>query len=311
MTQGFIGASSHDKSNTELKSALCLNIRGARTDAIQDQDTVENGERLYHKWTSHSKDHKTMYVPELDFKDSALGEEREQYDITVKIFFLPGEDEAAREAHVREALDLVLKELHMPNVDLLILQFPGVYFDEDTEACPDKIKSRGPRQREPESLHSQVETWQVAEKLHEQGLVLRLGVSEFGAERLAPFLEKVKILPAVDQISLRDCCSVPKPLSALAKEKNIDLLVHNDVVDILPRGTLRQLLDQDEADILGTPMSKLHSGHKRKRNEGLDFAERLEGNIEPQWVVKYTAVIRNRGVVENKGYFACAKYHEE
>lgn len=310
MPQGFLG---NDKSNAELKSSLRFNFQGAREDAAYQ--TPVNGQSqsttpLYAKWTSQSKDGKTLHIPTLDFSESALKEERSQYDITLKLFFLPGEDKSAREEHVRDAIDLVLKELHMPSIDLLIIQFPEVYFDEETEACPDKIKSRGPRQADPEPLDSQVETWSVVEKLQDEGLVLRLGVSEFGAERLAPFLQKVRIQPAVDQISLRDCCSVPKPLTALAREKKIELLVHNDIVNILPRGTLRELLDEEGADILGLPVSKLQPGHKRKRNEGADHTERMEGEIEPQWVVKYTAVIKNRGVVENKGYFACAKYRE-
>ncbi|KAF1350749.1 putative gamma-cysteine synthetase regulatory subunit [Delphinella strobiligena] len=307
MPQGFLG---HDKSNAELKSSLRFSFEDAREHAALKPSQGSTADLPYATWTSNSKDSKTLYVPKLDFTESALTEEREQYDITVKIFFLPAEDMSAREDHLREAVDLVLKELHMPNIDLLILQFPEVYFDEETEACPDKIKSRGPRQAEPEPVESQVKTWGLAEKLKEEGLVLRLGVSEFGAERLAPFLEKVKIQPAVDQISLRDCCSVPKPLTALAKEKKIELLVHNDIVNILSRGTLRELLDEGGADILGQPISNLQAGHKRKRNEGSDLAERKEGEIEPQWVVKYTAVVRNRGVVENKGYFACAKYLE-
>ncbi|KAL1297181.1 hypothetical protein AAFC00_004754 [Neodothiora populina] len=314
MPQGFLGT---DKSNTELKSSLQSNFQAAREDAayqVPDNGTLSPAAAPAHppytKWTSTSDDNKTLYIPTLDFTHSALEEERSQYDITVKVFFLPGEDRAAREEHIREAIDLVLRELHMPNVDLLVLQFPGVYFDEETESCPDKIKSRGPRQADPEPLESQVETWKIAEKLHKEGLVQRLGVAEFGAERLASFVDQVSIQPDVDQISLRDCCSVPKPLTSLAKDKKIELLVHNDTVNILPRGTLRELLDDEGADILGLPSAKLQQGHKRKRSDASDHAERMQGDIEPQWVVKYTAVVRNRGVVENKGYFACAKYRE-
>lgn len=310
MPQGFVG---RDKSNAELKSSLRFNFQGAREDAAFEASAESNGattEPPYTKWTSESEDGKVLYVPKLDFTGSALTEERALYDITLKIFFLPNEDKSAREEHIREAIDLVLKELHMPSIDLLIVQFPEVYFDEETEECPDKIMSRGPRQADPEALESQVKTWEVVEKLHGEGLVLRLGVAEFGAERLAPFLEKVNIQPAVDQISLRDCCSVPKPLSALAKEKKIELLVHNDCVNILPGGTLREVLGKDGADIVGLPLSKMKAGNKRKRVEGAAVTERMEGEIEPQWVVKYTAVIKNRGIVENKGYFACAKFLE-
>jgi glutamate--cysteine ligase regulatory subunit len=36
----------------------------------------------------------------------------------------------------------------------------------------------------------------------------------------------------------------------------------------------------------------------------------LQGDVAPQWVVKYTAVVKDRGVVENKGYFAVAELRE-
>lgn len=303
----------YDKSNDELRAGLRSNISDAQEDAAMAlSEGADSKEHVppYLSWIGEADHGKVLYVPRLDFTDSGLKEERDQYDITVKIFFLPDEDKSAREAHVREALGLVLKTLHMPSVNLLVVQFPGVYFDEGLENCPDKIKSRGPKQAEPEPLQDQLEAWKIVEKLCDEGLVSRLGLSEFGAERLASFVENVRIQPAVNQISLRDCCSVPKDLSLLAKTKSIELLVHNDSVDILPRGTLRSLLDQDGADILGKPLSDLKSPHKRKRSEDLALAERLEGDIEPQWVVKYTAVIKDRGVIEEKGYFACAKYME-
>jgi glutamate--cysteine ligase regulatory subunit len=40
------------------------------------------------------------------------------------------------------------------------------------------------------------------------------------------------------------------------------------------------------------------------------MGEGLKGDVEPQWVIKYTAVVRDRGVVENKGYFAGAELNE-
>lgn len=63
-----------------------------------------------------------------------------------------------------------------------------------------------------------------------------------------------------------------------AKEQGIELLTHNDCTDILPAETLGGLL-VGEFGIWG---------------EGV--------RVVPQWVVKYTAVIKSRGVVENKGY---------
>ncbi|KAG9625590.1 Aldo/keto reductase, partial [Aureobasidium melanogenum] len=299
MLQQGVGAA--DNSHTELTWSLRDNFEGAKHEA--KELSQEKAEPI--DWISYSDDGKTMYIPRLDFTNSSLHEERDQYDITAKVFFLSDEDTSARDEHLRQAVDLVQKELHMPNVDLLIVSFPGVYFDEESECCPDKIKSRGTKESSPEPVDNQLETWKLVEKLHKDGLVRRLGVSEFGANRLQPFLEKASVQPSVNQISLRDCCSVPQPLSSLAKSKNVELFVNNDSVNIMPRGTIRGLLDDEGAGVLSQASEKV--GEKRKRQEN---GQKMEGQVVPQWVIKYTAVVKNRGVVENKGYFACAKYVE-
>ena len=104
----------------------------------------------------------------------------------------------------------------------------------------------------------------------------------------------LNVRPEVDQINVKDCCNVPPPLIKLAKAENIELLTHFDCTDILPSGTLRELLGQGPqgAGVLV---------------EGQDGVCGLRGDLIPQWVVKYTAVVRNRGVIENKGYFAAAE----
>ena len=270
-----------------------------------------------------------LEIPTIDFANSALHEEREQYDITLKLFFLPGASSANRDTQTREAVKLVLKELHVPSIDLLILSFPGIYFDEE-EDCPDKLSTRGPVEAEPEELATQIEAWKTLEALHEEGVVKKLGIAEFGHDRLKEFLDSTKIKPSVDQINLRDCCSVPKSLLALAKGSGVELLVHNDCSNVLPRGTVRELLGSGEggAGVLGEATK---TGAKRKSLHGeegktngvgedgefacgkiignclLTMITALQGEVQPLWVVKYTAVVRNRGVVENKGYFAVAE----
>ena len=304
--------STNQRSNAELTNSLRANIEAAIAEATPATNGngvnghVESPKSRTQTWTAAAEDGTTLYVPAIDFTHSALQEEREQYDITVKLFYLPGAAVAVREAQTREALQLVLKELHMPSVDLLILSFSGIYFDEESEECPEKIKSRGPVEADPEPIDTQIQTWQIVERLHDEGLVRKLGLSEFGTERLQPFLERTRIRPAVDQINLRDCCSVPKALLALAKGNSIELLVHNDSTNVLPRGTVREMLGHGEkgAGVLAHDEHK--AGEKRKEREHERSDDGLRGDVEPQWVIKYTAVVRNRGVVENKGYFAVA-----
>ncbi|KAJ4395189.1 hypothetical protein N0V85_006647 [Neurospora sp. IMI 360204] len=245
-------------------------------------------------WTARDQQKKendnTIFVPRIDWATAGLSEERSQYDITVKIFFLPTTtpDVPRRAAYTQEAMELVLKELGgIPDVDLLVVSFPGMSFDGDCEWEADKLNAA---QGDDES---EIATWQAAvEELHRQGRVKRLGISEFGTEKLARFIKRVAIPPAVDQINIKNCCNVPPPLAKLAREQNVELLVHSDCTDILPEGTLRELLGPQGAGLLADPATG--SGG-------------LSGNLTPQWVIKYTAVVKNRGVIENKGYFAGAE----
>lgn len=244
-------------------------------------------------WTAQDQKTNTIYVPRIDWETAGLLEERSQYDITVKIFFLPTTtpDVSRRAAYTSEALDLVLKELGgISDVDLLVVSFPGMSFEGDCEWEADKKNStQGDDEVE-------IATWQAAVETQTQaGRVKRLGISEFGTEKLARFIKRVAVKPAVDQINIKNCCNVPPPLAKLAKEQNVELLVHSDCTDILPEGTLRELLGPQGAGLLA---DKASTG-----------SEGLSGNLTPQWVIKYTAVVKNRGVIENKGYFAGAELH--
>ena len=87
---------------------------------------------------------------------------------------------------------------------------------------------------------------------------------------------------------------VPKSLILYAKQEKIELLTHNDCTNILPEGTVRELLGSGEKGF----------------HLLADTSKALHGDLEPQWVVKYTAVVRDRGVIENKGYFAMAEIND-
>jgi glutamate--cysteine ligase regulatory subunit len=106
--------------------------------------------------------------------------------------------------------------------------------------------------------------------------VKSLGIAEFGILRLGSFLPHIDIHPSIDQINLRDCCDVPTDLLEYTKKAGIKLMPHMDEDDPLPGATLQQVLDE------------------------LDVKERV---TDLRWVAKYTAIVKERGVVENKGFF--------
>ena len=314
-----------EKSNAELTNAIRSNIKAAQ-EAISSS-IGNNGCNFISSsnpyppsissWTTRDSDN--LYIPTHNFTQSGLAEERDQYDITVKLFYLPGVASSLRGDLTCEAIDLVLRELHVSSIDLLIVSFPGVSFDSDEEeemidlaqnnlpivqGEPMQAKSCE-NEGEADDVSTQLTTWQAIEKLHDDGIIRKLGLAEFGTHRLSKFLPGTKVKPCVDQINIRDCCVVPKGLIMYAKEQKIELLTHSDCTNILPSGTLRELLGSGEkgAHVLA-PL-------KTENPTQQAYKDQLNGEVKPQWVVKYTAVVKDRGVIENKGYFAVAKLIDE
>ncbi|KAI5462603.1 hypothetical protein BGZ63DRAFT_423847 [Mariannaea sp. PMI_226] len=277
------------RSNLELVNSLRDNFSEAQRDyatfAPATNGFVNGDSAAIGVWTEHNDG--TLYIPRINWDAAGLQEETSQYEITVKLFFLPGCPIEERRQYAKEALDLVRKELGIQTIDLLIASFPGVSFEGDCEWEADKANG------EAGNLEEEIYTWGVIEELHKQGLVQRLGVAEFGSIKLGAFLKRATVPPVIDQINLRNCCDVPPPLKSLAEEQGIELHVHSDCTDILPSGTLRELLSHGPQGA-GVLADAVHNGSG------------LEGEIQPQWVVRYTAFVKNRGVIENKGYFAGA-----
>ncbi|KAI8629892.1 glutamate-cysteine ligase modifier subunit [Xylariaceae sp. FL1651] len=289
------------RSNLELTNSLRSNFLAAQQDygavstnsngngphARQNEHQMNGGGRpAIDAWTENKDG--VLYIPRIDWMAAGLLEDRAQYEVTIKLFFLPNAPVAKRAVYIDEALRLITKELRIDHIDLLIVSFPDISFEGDCEWEADKINATMGNDAE------ELMTWAALESLHEQGRINRLGIAEFGSEKLQRFIGKVKVRPAVDQINLKDCCKVPPPLAKLAKSEGIELLTHGDCTDILPSGTLRELLGHGlrGAGILA---------------DGEDAENGLVGNLIPEWVAKYTAFVKDRGVIESKGYFAGAE----
>jgi glutamate--cysteine ligase regulatory subunit len=298
----------NNRSNLELLNSLRDNFSEAKRDyaaasnaktnrgAVNGNDSL-NGNGIHggtctppptpvEVWTE--RDGEVLYIPRINWQAAGLRDDANQYEITVKLFLLPGTSVAERGKYVREVLALVGKELGTQTIDLLVASFPGISFEGTCEWEADKKNAHQG------NLNEELATWKTFEDLHNQGVVKRLGVAEFGSEKLSAFIKQAVVPPVVDQINLQDCCNVPPPLKKLAGEHGIELNVHRDCTDILPRGTLRELLGSGVrgANVLAD-----------EESGGVG----LQGNIVPQWVVRYMAFVRDRGVIENKGYFAGAE----
>ncbi|KAL9025980.1 MAG: hypothetical protein Q9196_005288 [Gyalolechia fulgens] len=295
----FVRRPAFVKSNVELLNGLRSNFAASREASIsanhnEDAPIVNghdsaNSDRIpYSSWTS--VDHEFLYIPSKIFQSGGLSEERSQYDITVKILLLPKSSFSDWRLHLQEAIAAVLEELGVDSVDLLIASFPGISFDAESEEMGD-CGSASVSASDTELLDATLEAWREVETLNSNGVALRIGVAEFGREQLQKFLPRTSRRPTVDQINVRDCHVLPESMILFAKQENLELLTHNDCTNILPEGPVRELLGHGEkgAGVLASSDSE---------------GRGLEGHITPQWVVKYTAVDRDRGVIENKGYFA-------
>ena len=280
------------KSNIELINSFRANFLASQSHPSTNE-SEKHSSAAYSTTTTQDGD--TIYIP--THAPTPLSEPRESYDLTVKLFYLPRIPSNRRCQHTQEAISLVLKELGVSSIDLLIVSFPGISFDADDDGEEEIEYSDSDSNDESvaDSMDTMLATWRSLESLHEKGVISQLGLAEFGSDRLALFLPNVKIKPSVDQINVKDCCVVPKTLILFARQEKIELLTHNDCTDILPRGTTRELLGPGEmgAGVLAATADSDDGG--------------LKGDIEPQWVIKYTAVVKDRGVIENKGYFAVAQ----
>lgn len=281
-----------NRSNLELVNSLRDHFSDAQRDYATlstTQNGLSNGTGSTEVWTQ--RDGNVLYLPRINWQAAGLQEEASEYEITVKLFFLPGISALERDQYVTDALDLVRKELRIQTIDLLIVSFPGMSFEGSCEWEADK------KNAQQGNLEEEVATWKVFEELHKQGLIKRLGVAEFGGEKLGAFIKRTSVRPAIDQINLKNCCDVPPPLKKLAEDEGVELHVHSDCTDILPRGTLRELLSHG-------PQGAGVLANTTQNGAG------LSGEINPQWVVRYTAYVHSRGVIENKGYFAGAELVE-
>lgn len=197
----------------------------------------------------------------------------------------------------------MLAELGVTSVDLLIVSFPSILYHE-TISVPKVdcyglhvVNGKAGSDPFPESDDDIRTAWTLVESLHLSGKVRKIGVSEFSLARLQKLAATARIKPSVNQVNLDDCCELPTDLHNFANNQDIELLSHNDCPDPLPEETVRDLLGQGEdgAGLLGS----------------LDNNNDHQPRLSPKWVIKYTAVVKNRGVVENKGYFAAVDVDAE
>jgi len=208
-----------------------------------------------------------------------------------------------RNQHTLGAVEMACEALGVQRLDLLNVSFPGVGFDAEDEvhrkdtASSSSSSISDAEQEVDEETKSFLTTYPTLESLVHSQTISKIGLSEFGSSRLSQLLRGLgfspdatttttatppRVRPSVVQINVRDCCVVPRELIQYSKREGIQLLTHNDSAEVLTQEGLQGVVE--ESGVL----------------EGFETTSRRK--VVPLWVVKYTAVVRDRSVVENKGY---------
>ncbi|ELV11962.1 Retinal-specific ATP-binding cassette transporter [Tupaia chinensis] len=93
-------------------------------------------------------------------------------------------------------------------------------------------------------------------------------------------LDQVK--PNSNQVNLASCCVMPPDLTAFAKQFDIQLLTHNDPKELLSEASFQEALQESIPDI-----------------EAQEWV--------PLWLLRYSVIVKSRGIIKSKGYILQAK----
>lgn len=74
------------------------------------------------------------------------------------------------------------------------------------------------------------EAWKDLEVYQQNGEIHKLGVSDFDCTTLKAFLERedIKVKPAINQVHVEKCCSLPLDLIQLGKQQDIEMTFNSD-----------------------------------------------------------------------------------
>ncbi|KAI8508779.1 PREDICTED: glutamate--cysteine ligase regulatory subunit-like [Branchiostoma belcheri] len=126
--------------------------------------------------------------------------------------------------------------------------------------------------------------WEPMERLYDVERVSAIGTSDLDKEMLEQTHGMARVKPTINQVNVVSCCVIPPELTAFAKENDIQLLTHSDPRDVLPTPTFQEIL-----------RGSSHDDHVDE--------------WQPFWVLRYTVMVKCRGVIKAKGYIVNGRRH--
>ncbi|KAL0085757.1 hypothetical protein J3Q64DRAFT_1834358 [Phycomyces blakesleeanus] len=211
------------------------------------------GAPSYRYYTEHG----LLEVPDLRQSSRIPAEDRNDVQVTAKLFYLSENTQHVYPPiHVDAAVNHLQKLLGVSTIDTFLVSFAGDH-----------------------SLKNTCQAWSALETYQQQGVIGRLGVSDFSAQNIDEILtnKSIKVKPSINQINVGSCCDMPKETIEHAKRNGIELLHNSDSADILSTEELSKLLSSRAV----VPKTT---------------------TVTPRWVIKYHVFVQCRSVVADKGY---------
>ncbi|XP_029906237.1 glutamate--cysteine ligase regulatory subunit [Myripristis murdjan] len=124
--------------------------------------------------------------------------------------------------------------------------------------------------------------WEELEALVRSQRIAAIGTSDLDKDLLEQLYNWAQVKPSSNQVNLASCCVMPPDLTAFAKEFDIQLLTHNDPKELMSAATFQEAVQESTQD--------------------LNVADwRL------QWVLRYSIIVKSRGIIKAKGYHVSAR----
>ncbi|KAG8885502.1 hypothetical protein FRB97_000827 [Tulasnella sp. 331] len=225
---------------------------------------------------------RTLFIPRSsDLKPTALSPGSIP-EVSVKLRFYESHEGIDRRAQVDEALKSFEDATGLHQVDRFVIGFDGIRWaggDEECRSGADDIE-----------LLTKGGIW---EHISRKSSLRNIGVSDFSCWNLSQFLSQLPTAettprlrrPTIDQLNFDR--ELPEPLAKLAKAEGIQLQSHSD--NRVPYQGIETLLTEFQK-LLPLPPS-----YDERRKQGLKA-------IEMHWVLKYTILLKDRGLVADKGF---------
>ncbi|PKK28040.1 glutamate-cysteine ligase, modifier subunit [Columba livia] len=124
--------------------------------------------------------------------------------------------------------------------------------------------------------------WQELENLVQNEKIVAIGTSDLDKTLLEQLYLWAQVKPSSNQVNLASCCVMPPDLTAFAKQFDIQLLTHNDPKELLGEASFQEVLQETIQNM--------------KAHEWI-----------PLWLLRYSVIVKSRGIIKSKGYIVQAK----